>query len=408
MAFIGGIQGRLVTLLAALAFVPATAAAQSDVPVTGRVVPALSAFDDAMVDTFDDYSGDVPGGAVAVVRDGRLVYQRGFGFSDVAREQAMAPGAKFRIASVTKPLSAIAAGRLAQAGAFSFDTPVTSILPDLAPAGGGDPRLDAITPGLLVLHRAGWDIGAIGFDPTQKEVVAARETGAAVPGDCPTVARWWARQPLNFDPGARYAYSNLGFCVLGMTIERVMGAEYHDAMRALVLDPLGMSNTLAAHSLPEQRLAGEVEYSDYEDAPLVSSKFAPFGKVPGPYGGYNIDGRGAIGSWVSTTRDLALFTATMSGARPSPFVVPPVPTSPEYGPVPVPAGPGKNWMHSGSQVGTASMIRQYGRTQYAVLFNGRPRSVTFYKTFLKRLDAAARATSSWPRSNGFRSVSPTP
>src|SRR5207249_6526833 len=97
--------------------------------------------------------------------------------------------------------------------------------------------------------------------PTSRR--AAEELGSSLPPTCETVIRWMLRRRLDFDPGTRFAYSNLGYCVLGRVIERVTGQKYEDAVRQLVLEPAGITRMRVGSTTLEGRLGDEVRYYDY-------------------------------------------------------------------------------------------------------------------------------------------------
>ena len=95
------------------------AAAQPEMPITGTAVPGMESYDQVISDFMRTYS--IPGGAVAVMRDGRLIYARGFGYADVSNNTPVQPDALFRIASVSKTLTAAAIMKLVEEGKLKLD-----------------------------------------------------------------------------------------------------------------------------------------------------------------------------------------------------------------------------------------------------------------------------------------------
>jgi N-acyl-D-amino-acid deacylase len=83
---------------------PAAPVAQPAIPISGAAVPGMASYDQAIADFMRKYA--IPGGAVAVLRDGKLIYARGFGYADVESKTPVQPDALFRIASVSKPITA--------------------------------------------------------------------------------------------------------------------------------------------------------------------------------------------------------------------------------------------------------------------------------------------------------------
>jgi CubicO group peptidase (beta-lactamase class C family) len=107
----------------------------------------------------------VPGGAVALVKDGKLVMAEGYGLADKDGNIPAAADALFRIASLSKPVTAVAALKLVEAGLLSLDAKAFAILSDLQPPQGAtvDPRLADITVRDLLQHSGGWD-STVSFD----------------------------------------------------------------------------------------------------------------------------------------------------------------------------------------------------------------------------------------------------
>ena len=154
--------------------------------------------------------GKLPGAAVAVTVDGRTVLRKGYGMADVAGAKAISPGTIFRIASVTKSLTATAILQLVDAGKLKLDDPISRYLPD-APGGGK----------ILVRHLLSHTAGVPDFIPY----------AAAMRG------------PLEFEPGSRLNYTNNGYRMLGRIIEKVSGRPWDEYLRDLILAPLGMEHT---------------------------------------------------------------------------------------------------------------------------------------------------------------------
>ena len=94
---------------------------------TGRQFAELKPFDELMEGFVRD--NELPGAALAVAKDGRLVYARGFGYADVEKKQSVQPESLFRIASISKPFTAVATLQLVEQGRLALDTPVFGLLP---------------------------------------------------------------------------------------------------------------------------------------------------------------------------------------------------------------------------------------------------------------------------------------
>src|SRR5690606_23125960 len=128
----------------------------------------------------------IPGASLAIAREGRLAYARGFGYADVESQAPVRPASRFRIASVSKPITAVGVLKLCGQGSLKLAARVLSILslndyePLFEEGGGFDPRHEEITIRQLLQHRAGWDRGET-FDPMFASVRIAAAAGASPP-----------------------------------------------------------------------------------------------------------------------------------------------------------------------------------------------------------------------------------
>jgi N-acyl-D-amino-acid deacylase len=292
----------------------------STVPITGRAVPELAVFDRVMTGLLQSYG--VPGGQCAVAKGGRLVYARGFGYVNVPAQSPtplVSPTARFRIASSTKPFTAVAILRLVQAGKLQLTDRAFSILNDFTPPPGTtpDPRLADITIYQLLQHTGGFEYpNAAGFDPQFDGLrLAANVFHHPYPATSVDLIRWAMGQPLAFTPGRVYSYSNLGYNILGRILERRTGLSYGAALKALVLDPAGISHfALMTRTSPQARLHDEVYYFDSADA---LPGYSIYNDDPLPefysYGGF--DGRAidAHGGGIANAPDLTRFLNAVNG-----------------------------------------------------------------------------------------------
>ena len=115
-------------------------------------------------------------------------------------------------------------------------------------------------------------------------------------------------QPLDFDPGQRYAYSNFGYCLLGRVIEQVTNQTYQDYVKANVLSPLGIESMQIGSTRLESQAENEVRY--YHPG-TAQSVFADDLRetVPSPYGGWYLEAMDSHGGWIASAEDLAKFAA---------------------------------------------------------------------------------------------------
>jgi len=320
---------------------------------------------------FDELMGDfmrehrVPGAALAIARNGRLVYARGFGTDD---------DTAFRVASLSKPLTAAAVLQLAERGRLALEAGAWELLALPEPA---DARWKRIQVLHLLQHTGGWDRER-SFDPMFRAPAGAEVAG--IIGDM-------LSRPLDFDPGSRDAYSNFGYCLLGRIVERASGMSYGDYVRAEVLAPLGIKRmrldpdaALDAHSgwigsAPE--LVRFASAFDDRDACLILNAQSIERMFARPDGaaGHHADGR-----------PQAVYYGCGWMVRPIGRL-----------------GQAHSW-HDGALGGnTALLVRGYDRTHWAVLFDARanPDGRLLSAAIDRRLHRAARDVRRWPQVDRF-------
>jgi N-acyl-D-amino-acid deacylase len=205
---------------------------------TGTPVPSLTPYDAFVLGLLDKYN--IPGASLAITQNGRLIFARGYGFADAQRTQPVQPDSLFRLASLSKAITAVAVIKLVEQGKIHLDAPAFALLPDLHPPAGltQDPRLAIITVQNLLNHSGGWDRDRVGgYDPMFISPRVVSALGVQAPASTENIIRYMLGQPLDFTPGTKSVYSNFGYAVLGRIIERVTGTNYEQWVRANVLAP---------------------------------------------------------------------------------------------------------------------------------------------------------------------------
>jgi CubicO group peptidase (beta-lactamase class C family) len=409
------------TLVPLMLLVPAVALAQKpDLPVTGKADAHLASFDRLMTNFVKE--NGVPGAALAVTKNGRLVYARGFGYADRDAKTPVDPHALFRIASVSKPFTSAAIMQLVERGKLRLDDKAFEILklkPALEPGAQEDPRLAQITILELLQHRGGWDRDK-SFDPMFRPAEIARVTGTKAPAEPKAIIEYMLGKPLQFNPGEGYNYSNFGYCVLGRIIEHVSGMTYEEYVRKEVLAPLGITAMQLGHSRLAERAKNEVHYYDGQNR-SGRSVFPGGGTVPFPYGGWFIEAMDAHGGWIASASDLVRFASAFDNpakckilkagsiitmfSRPPNFQGKPEDSWYACGWDVVPSGPGRfNTWHGGLLDGTSTiLVRRFDGLCWAVLFNTDRNSKG--EILAGKIDSlvhtAADQVKQWPAGNQF-------
>ncbi len=391
---------------------------RTTVSVTGAAAPDLKALDDEITSLMRKWG--IPGGQLAVVKDGRLVFAHGYGLADRDAGKTVQPDSLFRIASVTKPLTAAAILVLVQRGRLDLDAKVLDVLklPGVSAKKAADPRWKRITIRQLLHHTAGFDRDA-SFDPMFRPYVIAEATDTPPPAGPRAIIRYMLGRRLDFDPGTKEAYSNFGYCLLGRVIEQLTGKPYGEAVQNLVLRPAGIARMKIGRTRLADRLPGEVRYYTPDDEQARSVFPDVKKRVPWPYGGFYIEAMDSHGAWVASAVDLVRFASALDGSRKPSILKPGTVRLIESRPAPPmpahsrdyyglgwwvrPEDHGANWWHNGSLPGTmALLVRTHDGFAWAALFNLRPKDDG---KFLNELDAgiwkAVGRVQKWPERDLF-------
>ena len=275
---------------------------------TGKVEPVAEVYDRIFLKFMRDHN--VPGGAMTIIDHGKIVAERGYGFADINAREQVQPDSLFRIASISKPITAIAILQLVEQGKLKLDQPIVPLLKEKAfieKDAKADERVANITIRHCLQHTGGWDRGK-SFDAMFKQTEFAKLLGKDCPAGPSEIIEVMLGKPLDLDPGTKYAYSNLGYCILGRIMENVTGEPYEPYTQKHVLAPLGITRMRIGHSFLKDRLPGEVVYYDPGVSPSVYQ--ASLGQqVPSTYGAWSLEALDAHGGWIASATDLAKFAA---------------------------------------------------------------------------------------------------
>jgi serine beta-lactamase-like protein LACTB, mitochondrial len=224
----------------------------------------------------------IPGVTVAVAVGTRLAWTRGFGTADIENPVAAGPDTVYRIGSISKPITAVAAMQLAERGALDLDAPIQRYVPSFPV------KPWPVTARQLLAHLSG-----IRHYRTEAEVNGTRHYANLLdPLDA------IAQEPLLFEPGTSFSYSTYGYNLLGAAVEAASGARFLDALRSNIFVPAGMDHTgaddvfaLVPHRARGYRIAigGRIENCSLADTS---------NKIPG-------------GGLVSTAGDLVRFAGAL-------------------------------------------------------------------------------------------------
>ncbi|VDI52267.1 Hypothetical predicted protein [Mytilus galloprovincialis] len=210
---------------------------------------------------------DITGGSLAICFHGNLIYTQGYGLANSGLKALSS--SLFRLASISKTITAVSILKLVEDGKLKLDQKIfgqNGILKKYKPSGKGDKRLLKITVRHLLQHSGGWDRDQVGDAVFWK--LPKKKNDDSYSDEA--LIRYMLSRKLQFTPGKRHAYSNLGYLILGKVIE-------------------------------------EVKYFNNRENILEPSVFEGEGSVPAQYGGFKMEGTGSYGGLVMSVVELLAF-----------------------------------------------------------------------------------------------------
>jgi CubicO group peptidase (beta-lactamase class C family) len=226
-----------------------------------------------------------PGAAVLVARDGKVLLRKGYGSACLEHEVDATPATRYRIGSVTKQFTAAAVLRLQEAGKLSVADPLSKFLPDY-------PRGGEVTVRHLLTHTSGI------HSYTNKPDFGSTVTVPITPD---ALIRSFKDDPFDFEPGRKFLYSNSGYFLLGVIVEKVSGLSYAEYLRRNFFEPLGMKNT-GVHDSREV-IADEACGYTWENGRVRKAL------------NWDMSRAGGAGSLYSTVDDLHLWNEALFGGK---------------------------------------------------------------------------------------------
>lgn len=406
-------------VLFVLLILPTNVFAEREWQVTGFDVPELSSFDTQIKNFM--LNRNISGGALAVTRDSKLVLAHGYTYTDNNQDVKVQPNSLFRIASCSKPLTALGILRLVQEGRLNLSDKLTDILTLKPPHGQTvDLRLMEITVKNLLQHLGGWDRD-ISFDPMLYDYEIASALNLSLPISKSDIITYMTGQSLQHTPGTTYAYSNYGYCLLGRIIENITGQSYNNYIIKQILNPLGITQMRLGHSQREFQQSSEVTYHSMYSCKTVFDDAGGF--VPCQYGGFNLENMDSHGGWLASAIDLVRFASIFDSSSENPilnqasidtmFALPENIDPSQYNAGDFYYACGwavrdfgnnyRNTWHVGSLPGTYTlMVRRGDGVDWVVLFNQRDDySGLSYDDIDWMLHNAADAVSAWPQHDLF-------
>lgn len=253
------------------------------------------------------------GVSFALMKHDKMLYSKGYGLADEETGEAVDVRHVFRIASVSKLITAVGVMKLVENGKLHLDDKVfgpEGILNDSIFSTIKDQRAKRITVEQLLRHQGGFT--AVYGDPMFSPIDVAKKMNVAPPADLNTVIRFVLSRRLHYNPGTYTAYSNVGYGILSRVIEKVTGMGYEEYIRQNVLRPAGCFEMQLGKNELEDRLPNEVHYYDTAEE-LIPACDGSKRMVPKFYGGNNIEALYGAGGWVASASELLRFMSVIDG-----------------------------------------------------------------------------------------------
>ena len=229
--------------------------------------------------------GDSPGVAVLVARDGKIVFQGGFGFADLEKKTPVTPETKFRIGSISKQFTAAAILKLAEEKKLAVTDPLSKFFPDF-------PRGGEVTLHHLLTHTSGI------HSYTDKPDFLGKVSGAIEPGK---LIESFKNDAPDFAPGAGFHYSNSAYFLLGEIVAKVSGKPFGDYLRDTFFTPLEMKDTgVFVNSASPPGMAKGYSFAEGKSGPALD---------------WDMSWAGGAGALYSTAGDLFRWNEALFGGR---------------------------------------------------------------------------------------------
>ena len=352
------------------------------------------------------------GATVAVVKDEKLVYAKGFGYADKEKKEAVEPYHLFRIGSVSKLITAMAVLKLVDDGKISLDDYVfgeKGLLKGKKYSGIKNRNFNRIKVKHLLNHTSGWSLITYG-DPMFIPHKIHKMDDVSYPVEFDDVIKFVITRHLPYTPGTHFNYSNFGYTLLGRVIEEVTGDDYEDWVKSAILEPNDIRNMGIAGSFEKDRAKNEVKYYDNSPDNEQLSFDGSGKKVYKPYGADDIEMLGPAGGWMATSVDLMRVLVLVDGYSKRYKDILSEATIQQMtkgvGGVRRPLGwrdvRGEHWWRTGTLSGTSALLtRDSNGMSWVVVSNTTPRRGSFPGTSRWAIREAFKMIKKWPTHDLF-------
>ena len=364
---------------------------------------------DASINRFMRYWG-IRGGSFALMRNDSLLYAKGYGFANTQDSIPCEVKNIFRVASVSKLLTAVAVMHLDETGQLSTQDFVfgeDGILNDSLFLDYRDKKIKKVTVEHLLRHTSGFS-NPHGDAAFNMELVA-QFLDKPLPLSMDDMVLYATKNRLRAVPGGRFNYSNLGYIVLSKVIEKVSGIPYETYIKDSILAPIGCYDIHLANNYSDGFRENEVTYYEVKEAELVPAYDGSDTLVMKSLGGNDVHGLYGAGGWVASPVELLkLVSAINKCPVREDFLTPEsIDFMTPYGKNAKPAGwassSAKFWLRSGSMSGTSALIKA-NKDGYSWVFISNSSSWNgpgLARQMNREITQALRKVKKWPETDYF-------
>jgi CubicO group peptidase (beta-lactamase class C family) len=305
---------------------------------------------------------DAPGAAVLVLKDGRVVLERGYGLADLSSRSRIGPNTNFRLASVSKQFTAMAIMLLVHDGKLHYEDRLTDVFPDFPEYG------KSITIRHLLQHTSGLQ--------DYEDLMPAADPGIPVEQiqiqDAGVLDLLKKQTSTKFTPGTRWDYSNSGYVVLGLIVQKLSGKSFPDFLRERIFLPVGMTNTVA-YVRGRNQISNRALGHSFEDGKWKQTDQSPTSATLGDGGIYS--SLEDLAKWDRALREHALLSGREMEAALTPVKVPEgQATEPDGSPAAYgfgwflnPYKGNKRMWHYGETIGFRTAIQRFKRDDLSIV-----------------------------------------
>ncbi len=312
---------------------------------------------------------EIKGASIAVMRNDSLLYAKGYGYADEEKGEMMEPGNILRMASVSKLITATGIMLLQEQGKLSLRDTVfgpRGILDDsLFTSAIREKAKFGITVEQLLRHKAGFTCSR--GDPMFSTRDIIRQFRLDDAPDHRTLVKCVLSRPLGYRPGTWQSYSNFGYLLLSMIIEKVSGTDYETFIKENVLHPAGCYDMHLAENYYEDKYPNEVRYYMHSGSEPVEEYNLSGRMVERCYGANDIHALSGAGAWCGSPAELCRFVASIDGKPEIKDIISPesVAAMTEYfDPATYSLGwndtkPTGEWTRTGTLGGTSALVKYF-------------------------------------------------